>query len=99
LFKTGTFFYPNIKRAPPILKKLNGDNFLLQQDNNTKHSSKQCNNYLGKKQPADIPSMMEWPAQSTDINPTELLWEQLDSTYKVPIKPIQLVGDASGSMG
>lgn len=38
-------------------------NFLLQQDNDPKHSSKLCKNYLGKKQSAGIVSIMEWPVQ------------------------------------
>ena len=41
--------------AIPCGQRLIGGNFLLQQDNDPKHTSKLCKNYLGKKQSAGIP--------------------------------------------
>ena len=35
------------RHAIPYGRRLIGANFLLQQDNDPKHSSKLCNNYLG----------------------------------------------------
>ena len=65
--------YHSILQRHAILcgRRLIGANFLLQQDNDPKHSSKLCKNYLGKKQSAGILSIMEWPAQSQPY------WEQL----------------------
>ena len=66
------------RHAIPCGQRLIGANFLLQQDNDPKHTSTLCKSYLGKKQAAGMLSVMEWPAQSPDLNPIELLLEQLD---------------------
>ena len=46
------------RHAIPCGRRLIGANFLLQQDNDTKHSTKLCKNHLGKKQSAGILSIM-----------------------------------------
>ena len=45
--------------AVPCGQRLIGANFLLKQDNDPKHTSKLCKNYLGKKQSAGILSITE----------------------------------------
>jgi len=50
----------------------------MQQDNDPKHTSKLCSNYLHRKEKSGELKMMVWPPQSPDLNPTKLLWDELD---------------------
>lgn len=62
--------YHNILRniAIPAGLSLVGKEFVFQQDNDPKHSSKLCQSYLQKKEASGKLKIMQWPPKSPDLN-------------------------------
>ena len=56
--------------------------FVFQQANDPKHTSRLCNGYFTKKESDGVLHQVTWPPQSPDLNPIEMVWDELDSRVK-----------------
>lgn len=59
-----------------------GRNFIIQKNNDPKHSSKLYKGFLLQKETEGVLKNMRWLSQSPDLNPIKLLWKEFDKNIR-----------------
>ena len=68
--------------AIPSGLRLVGLSFVFQQDNAPTHTAMLCKGDLTKNESDGVLYQMTWPSQSPNLNPIEMVWDELDCRLK-----------------
>ena len=63
-----------IYHAVPSGHRLIGENFILQHDNDPKHTANMIKRYLGRKKEQGASQLMKWPPQSPNLKRIGTTW-------------------------
>ena len=89
-YETKISFHPYLQKQAILSSlRLCGRGFVLhmQRDNDPKHTSHMCKNYLRRKQEKGDLVVMDFPPQSRDLNPIENLYMGSFETRESKIRP------------
>ena len=67
-----------MNRAIPSGKRLIGNGFIFQHDNDLKHTANAVKSYLERKTVDKTLTVIDWPPQSPYLNIIEAVWDHLD---------------------